>query len=134
MRDLLLFAVSPVVPHAHGNISAVSNEAGGAWYAVRCVFTVGWPPEAVGKTYEERITLWRAASADDAIARAEAEALEYAAAIEEEPSTYLEFAQAYQLSDDPGDGAEIFSLMRDSDLDPDGYIDRFFDTGTERQR
>ena len=32
-----------------------------------------------------------------------------------------------------GDGAEVFSLMRDSDLTPHEYLDHFFDTGDERQ-
>lgn len=103
-----------------------------SWFAVRCVFTVGWPPEAKGKTYEERITLWRATSAEDAIDRAEAEAEEYAATIEESPCEYLGLAQAYQLDDEPGDGAEVFSLMRDSALSPDAYTTRFFATGAER--
>ncbi|MGH2943305.1 MAG: hypothetical protein ACRDLN_11105 [Solirubrobacteraceae bacterium] len=30
-------------------------------------------------------------------------------------------------------GAEVFSLMRDSVLEPADYVDRFFDTGDERQ-
>jgi pentatricopeptide repeat protein len=42
-------------------------------------------------------------------------------------------AQAYALSDDLGDGAEVFSLMRDSDLGPDDYLDAFFSTGDERE-
>lgn len=103
------------------------------WYSVRCVFAVGWPPEAVGETYEERITLWRAQSAEEAVARAETEAKEYAATIEDGPSTYTGLAQCYRLDDEPGDGAEVFSLMRDSKLSPDDYLDRFFDTGSERQ-
>lgn len=103
------------------------------WYAVRCIFAVGWPPEAAGSTYEERITLWRASSADDAIARAETEALGYAATISESPSTYLGLAQSYHLLEEPADGAEVFSLMRTSDLDPPHYLDAFFDTGDERQ-
>lgn len=100
---------------------------------MRCVFAVGWPPEAAGKTYEERITLWRARSADEAIARAEAEAQEYAGEIDDHPSTYLDLAQSFRLFDEPADGAEIFSLMRDSDLPPDDYLDTFFDTGAEHQ-
>ena len=104
-----------------------------SWYSVRCVLALGWPPEAAGETYEERITLWRASSAKEAIARAEAEALDYAAVIEESPCTYTGLAQCYRLVDEPGDGAEVFSLMRDSKLEPDAYLDRFFDTGSERQ-
>jgi hypothetical protein len=85
----------------------------------------------VGETYEERITLWHASSAEEAIARAEAEALEYAAAIE--GCTYLSLAQSYQLADDVGDGAEVFSLMRDSELGPKEYLDFFFDGRTAHQ-
>jgi len=85
----------------------------------------------VGETYEERITLWRASSAEEAIARAEAEALEYATALE--GCTFLGLAQSYQLAHDVGDSAEVFSLMRDSELKPQEYLDAFFDVGTERQ-
>ena len=104
------------------------------WYAVRCVFASGPPPATGGNRYEERITLWRAPTAERAIERAEAEATAYAATIVEQPDTFLEFCQSYRLDDDPADGAEIFSLMRDSDLDPTAYLNTFFDTGNEHQR
>jgi len=92
------------------------------WYAVRCVFR----HRPVGG-YQERITLWRAASFDDAIGQAEAEAAEY-------PAEYIGLAQVYALSDDPAaSGAEVFSLIRRSKLTPDAYLDRFFDTGAEFQ-
>ena len=42
------------------------------WYSVRCVFAVG------DGMLEERITVWEAASDDEAIALAENEATEYA--------------------------------------------------------
>ena len=32
-----------------------------------------------------------------------------------------------------GHGAELFSLLRESDLEPKEYLDAFFDTGDERQ-
>jgi hypothetical protein len=96
------------------------------WYGVRCVFR-----DAGEGAYEERITLWRASSFDDAIARAEAEAREYVVAIDLE---YVGLAQAFWLFDPPGDGAEVFSLVRRSDLAPKDYIDTFFDTGTECQQ
>lgn len=39
-------------------------------------------------------------------------------------------AQSYALSDNPAqDGAEVFSLIRDSNLDAESYIDTFYDTG-----
>ena len=112
----------------------MSEEADVSWYSVRCIFTVDWPPEAIGETYEERITIWRARSAEEAIARAQAEALEYAAAIDESPSTYFGLAQCYRLADELADGAEVFSLMRDSKLEPEEYLDTFFDSGHERHR
>jgi hypothetical protein len=114
-----------------GAVAEESNQS--AWYAVRCVFRSGWPPEFAGQSYEERITLWRASSFDEAIERAEIEAEDYASAIVEGPDTYLHLAQAYMLDDEPGDGGEIFSLVRVSALQPEAYLERHFTTGTERQ-
>lgn len=97
------------------------------WFAVRCVFR-----DSTNTTlYEERVTLWRADSFDEAIERAEAEAGEYAKCLS---LRYLRLAQAYRLSDLPGDGTEVFSLYRESDLDDKAYLDAFFDNGTECQR
>lgn len=108
------------------------------WFAVRCLFRCGWPPADSADDshrYEERITLWRAGDIDEAIVKAEAEARDYAAAIKEAPSEYLGLTQAYALFDAPEhDGAEVFSLIRDSQLDSSSYLDAFFDTGHERQR
>jgi hypothetical protein len=98
------------------------------WYAVRSLFRL----EGEG-AYEERITLWLTVSLDDARERAAAEAAEYA---EFAGSTYLaDFGQAYHLADvPPRDGAEVFSLVRDSALPPTPYVERFFATGQERQQ
>jgi hypothetical protein len=78
------------------------------------------------------VTLWQAESFDQAISLAEAEAAEYA---EQVHLKYVGLAQAYLLSDPdpPTSGAEVFSLVRDSDLAPNDYLNRFFDTGRERQ-
>lgn len=97
------------------------------WYGVRCVFR-----GVEAQHYEERVTVWRAGSFDEAIARAEGEAAEYAALVGGE---YLAFAQAYWIGDEGalGEGAEVFSLVRDSGLEADAYLSRFFDTGDERQ-
>lgn len=110
------------------------SEAADYWFSVRCVFASGRPAAGDTGQYEERVTLWRAASLDDAIARAEEEAREYASTIEESPDTYLGLAQAYMLADEPGDGAEVFSLIRRSELPHDEYLDAFFDTGDECER
>jgi len=101
------------------------------WYAVRSVFET--PADGGESAYEERITLWVAGTVDEALEKAAAEASEYA---EFAGATYLAgFAQAYHLADaPPRDGAEVFSLTRDSALAPRAYVERFFDTGTERQQ
>lgn len=108
------------------------------WYAVRCVFRAAenrpLGPTNLGSgtnAYEERITLWRASSFDEAVSKAEVEAQEYAETLGDR---YLGFAQGYHLSEDPGDGGEAFSLIRVSDLEPDAYLNRFFDSGAERQQ
>jgi hypothetical protein len=66
-------------------------------------------------------------------AEAEAEAEEYA---EFSGATYLSgFAQAYHLAyAPPRDGAEVFSVVRDSSLPPNRYMDRFFSSCQERQQ
>jgi hypothetical protein len=105
------------------------KEAGSnvSWYGVRCIFKWRDRPE-----YEERVTVWRATSFEAAVERAEAEANEYAADIDFE---YLGLAQAFDLKAvQIKDGSEVFSLIRTSLLAPGEYIDRFFETGSERQR
>jgi hypothetical protein len=97
------------------------------WFSVRCVFAwSGWE----GRPFEERITLWRARSLDHAIELAEQEAGEYAA---EHGFEYLQLSQAYEITEgsEIGNGTEVFSLLRDSDLAPDDYLDSFFSTGRE---
>ena len=74
--------------------------------------------------------MWRATSFDEAVALAEVEATEYA---DQVGGSYLGLAQAYRLADELGHGAEVFSLIRDSDLPPEAYMTAFFDTGAERQ-
>ncbi|MEU1090060.1 hypothetical protein ACFYPN_31610 [Streptomyces sp. NPDC005576] len=80
--------------------------------------------------YEERVTLWKADSLDEAITFAESEALEYCEVLEE--VDYANFAEAFEMVDAPGEGSEVFSLMRESTLSSGEYVSRFFDTGEER--
>lgn len=101
------------------------------WYAVRTV--VRFPADDEGDAaYEERITLWRADSFEEAVERAEAEAEDYAIGHGGEP---VGLSQVYHLAigDAVADGDEVFSLIRRSPLEPDDYVDRFFDTGEEDQ-
>jgi hypothetical protein len=97
------------------------------WYTVRCLFGSA---RDKGFAYEERMTLWCTDSFDNAIALAEKEAATYAASTNSE---YLDLAQVCLLPGHPTSGAEVFSLVRDSELASDEYLDSFFDTGTERQ-
>jgi hypothetical protein len=102
------------------------------WFSVRCVFQ--WTSYEE-KPYEERLTLWRATNVEEAIAFAEKEAAAYAGSGYE--MSYLGFAQAYILDEEegrPGHGVEVFSLLRSSELPPNEYLDRFFDTGEEHLR
>ena len=98
------------------------------WYAVRCVFRFDAASDQES-SYEERITLWQATDVDEAIERAEADAAHYAAETAESPGEYLGLAQAYWLFDSPGDGAEVFSMFRESPLDADAYLATYFDDG-----
>lgn len=100
-----------------------------AWHAVRTFYR--WPRGSDGlQAYEERVVLFDAQSTKDAIAMAEAEAAEYA---EQMTLEVVGPVQAFQMYDTPASGSEVFSLLRTSDLDPDRYVSRFFDTGSERQ-
>jgi len=98
-----------------------------AWYSVRCLLRT----DGAEGLFEERITLWEADSFKSAVQRAEHDAQEYATSL---GMRYLGLAQAYELPDDPADGAEVFSLMRKSELADDAYLTAFFDTGAERHR
>ena len=97
------------------------------WFGVRCVFKIDGDQDVV---YEERVTVWRAGSAENAIELAESEAVEYADGLGAE---YLELAQVYAMADELVDGAEVFSLIRASSLDAAHYVNTFFSTGAERQ-
>ena len=128
--DDFLHGVSLRVNAARGsNLKLVPQQPKAGWFGVRCIFEVA---EGTPKSYEERITVWRADSDDHAIEMAEEEAAEYASAID---ATYLGIAQSYWIvGNEVSQGTEVFSLIRDSDLDPATYVDTFFDTGTEYQR
>jgi hypothetical protein len=114
----------------------VGNELGVVvvgWYSVRCVFQLVDAKENESP-YEERITLWQASDFETAIELAEDEAAEY---IEDSQWAYLGLAQCFYLGDDVNmilSGTEVYSLIRNSELPPEEYLDTFFDTGDEYQR
>jgi len=113
---------------------AVDDPAGSSWYSVRCVFHTPSDDPDSRDHFEERITLWLADSFDHAIERAEEEAGEYAAGLT--CTHYCGLEQAYRLvtSTQPGDGDEVFSMLRDSELAPHAYLKRYFETGGEHQQ
>ena len=103
-------------------------------YSVRSV--IKWSPRPGQERkflYEERITAWNADSLNSAIELAETEAKAYA---EKEGFIALDLFQGYWLFDEVSlipQGSEVFSLLRESDLHAEKYLDTFFDTGAERQ-
>ncbi|HVJ44788.1 MAG TPA: hypothetical protein VM511_00270 [Luteolibacter sp.] len=102
-------------------------------YGVRCIFEC---PKAGFNTlahlYEERITVWRAETEDEALDMAIGEANAYAG---KHGLGYAGLAQSFWMfTDIDVNGVEVFSLMRESDLGATEYIDTFFDNGHERQR
>lgn len=90
-----------------------------------------WSADAKAKEYlyEERITLWNARNIDEAIKLGEAETKKYA---KQNGYKYTGYIMAFAMEDKvSAEGVEVFSLLRDSDLSPSDYLDRFHDTGTE---
>ncbi len=103
------------------------DRAGDGWYAVRRV--VLW---AERDSYEERITLWRAGSAAQAVHDSAVESRQYALELVGD-GVDLGLAQCHHLGAvRPSHGDEIFAYARSSALDPPEYLDAFFDTGDER--
>jgi hypothetical protein len=98
------------------------------WYGVRLIYQlIG----ASRRAYEERVILVRANSSEVAIAQAEKYSQDY----ESDTTIYTGYAMAFNIFDENGPslgaGVEVFSLIRQSELDVDAYLDRFHDTGSE---
>lgn len=70
---------------------AVSSQPDEPWYAVRCLFGF---PAAKKVNYEERVTIWRAGSFEEAVAMAERDAQDYAETLD---AQYLGLAQSFHL-------------------------------------
>ncbi len=101
------------------------------WFAVKCLFS--HPDRADDLNlflYEERTTLWRAASFHEAFALAEAEAADYAI---DSACEFVRATDAFQLEGDIiGHGSEIWSLMRGSGMEPEMYAETFCATPRDR--
>jgi hypothetical protein len=103
------------------------------WFGVRSVFQHQRQDISPGSNlYEERVVIVRAADFATALGKAESEAGEYAC---DDDVQFLGFSQAFEIYEDPSSPpAEVFSLMRESPLDAEAYIDSFFSTGSEREK
>jgi len=100
------------------------------WYGVRTVYEVPFESDTAAHVYEERVVVFRAPDFDAAIALAESEAASFC---EVTGSRYLGYLDCFHIADDAiGHGTEVYSLMRDSDLEDASYVKRFFGTGLER--
>lgn len=98
------------------------------WFSARTVFEHDQPGDGL---FEERIVLLRAADFEEAHTRAEEEATRYA---REASCSWTGYVSLFELPDETlADSVEVFSLMRDSELPADEYVEQFFDTGNERQ-
>jgi hypothetical protein len=101
------------------------------WYGVRLIYRVTF---ASRRAYEERVIIVPAESDVEAIRKAEQFSKEY----ESETTEYIGYATAFHILDENGPclgpGTEVFSLIRESELDPDAYLERFYDTENECAR
>jgi hypothetical protein len=101
------------------------------WFGAKCIFLHTEIRSCPGQVYEERVLLVRAGSFNEAVSRAEVMAEEYAKDVD--GCSYTGFVDVFHIYDENiGDGAEVYSQMRMSDLGKDEYLNRFYDTGAER--
>jgi hypothetical protein len=98
------------------------------WYAAKTIYQ-----HHRLTVFEERVVLLQAADFDDALAKAEAEAAEYCITCGD--TVYLGFVSVFHLFDETiGHGTEVYSLMRESELSAEDYLDHFYDDGKERSQ
>ncbi|WP_254511951.1 DUF4288 domain-containing protein [Anatilimnocola floriformis] len=101
------------------------------WYGAKCIFLHAKGAGRSKQFYEERVVLIKAENFDKAVSRAEVMAEEYAKGLD--GCAYAGFMNVFHIFDEQiGDGTEVYSLMRKSDLSKDEYLDKFYDTGAER--
>lgn len=105
------------------------------WYGIKLVFRhSNLEVEVPGSNvYEERVILVNANSEDEAISLAELEAVEYAKDVG--GCEYLKFSSCFHTNEDKiVHLSEVYSVMRESSLSSEEYLDKFYDTGLERER
>lgn len=102
------------------------------WFTVRCLFSHPTRArEGDEHLYEERVTLWRCGSWDEAYCLARLEAETYA---KEVSAILIDTTDAFHLFDaECGHGTEVWSTMRGSHLDSQTYTETFCTTDRDRQ-
>ena len=102
------------------------------WYSVKCVFKHDYLSRQHGEVvYEERIVVLKASSLDEAIALGEVEANAYAG--DKGTVHYTGFISAFHMFERKlANRAEVYSLMRQSNMDTDAFLDHYYDDGSER--
>jgi hypothetical protein len=100
------------------------------WYRLPDAYHKG---DGVGQVYEERVVLLRARNGDEAISRAELEAVRYAEQAND-GTEYLGVVNVYEMFDDVSDTAEVYSVLRSSPLRPEEFLARYHDSATLHSR
>lgn len=101
------------------------------WYGAKLIFRHVNNETGNSRSFEERVVLVHADTEEAASRRAEELAKEY----EDSNTEYTGFIQLFHIFDESiGDGTEVFSLIRESQLSTDEYLDSFYDTGGECER
>lgn len=112
-----------------------------SWFGVKTIYRIEafGRPQAIDSAYdpdatliEERVVLFRARSFDEAIRKAEKEALRYAASQHRNPygqtvkMRYLEACNAFLLYELPGVGVEVYSATEvvNKQIHDDEILDR----------
>jgi hypothetical protein len=101
------------------------------WYSVKCLFHHP-TRKAAGEDflYEERITLWKASSFEEAHRLAEEEARQYAS---EAKCVFVASTDSFHLFEEElSVGTEAYSMMRGSNLQPAAYRKTFCVTARDR--
>ena len=98
------------------------------YYSIKCIFVYEPEDSEYLYRYEERITLWHTKDMDEAIKLAEEEATQYA---KKSNGEYIKYCVSHKLDEKYGEGKSVYSTKRNSDLEPEQYLDNFYDTGDE---
>jgi hypothetical protein len=104
------------------------------WYGAKAIFMHSdLAKNRDSIVYEERVVLLRAQNLDHAVATAERTAAQYVKGLT--GCKYIGFVDVFRMYEGRiGHGKEIYSLMRESRLKPAKYLDRFYDSGSERSQ